>query len=115
MKHLKKHAEIVNNQDVAQHLIIRQQRFNFQEFDFQGFKDQASDFFTGGIRDSYQNVRNGQGLFEAISNAHKNENGTVNMMRAAGTFVTASARVASGGGLYKDRYGNPNLIGVPFI
>jgi hypothetical protein len=38
-------------------------------------------------------------------------------MRAAGTFMTASAgaRIASGGGLYKDRYGNPNLIGVPFI
>lgn len=90
---------------------------DFEDFDMGGFANQAYDFFTGGIRDSYNNVRSGQGIFEAINNAHRNEDGSLNMMRAAGTFMTASAaaRVASGGGLYKDRYGNPNLIGVPFI
>jgi hypothetical protein len=29
--------------------------------------------------------------------------------------VSAAGRVATGGGLYKDRYGNRNLIGVPFL
>ncbi len=90
---------------------------NFEDIEGNSFTGQVFDFFAGGIRDSYNNVRSGQGIFEAINNAHRNEDGSLNMMRAAGTFMTASAaaRVASGGGLYKDRYGNPNLIGVPFI
>jgi hypothetical protein len=41
----------------------------------------------------------------------------VDLKRAAGTYMTASigARVISGGGLYKDRNGNTNLPGIPFI
>ena len=71
----------------------------------------------GGVADTYYNLKDGQDLFTALGNAHKNADGSMNMLRAGGTFVAASAaaRVASGGGLYKDRYGNPNLIGVPFI
>lgn len=71
----------------------------------------------GGVTDTYKGVRNGQGIVDSFVNAHKNADGTTNMLRAAGTFmaVSSAARVASGGGLYKDRYGNPNLIGVPFI
>lgn len=81
------------------------------------FGNQAKDFFFGGTIDSYNNYQSGMGIMESIAKAHQNEDGSVNMMKAAGTFMTASAaaRVASGGGLYKDRYGNPNLIGVPFI
>ena len=81
------------------------------------FGNQAKDFFFGGAIDSYNNYQSGMGIVDSIAKAHQNADGSVNMMRAAGTFVTASAaaRVASGGGLYKDRYGNPNLIGVPFI
>ena len=81
------------------------------------FKNKTADFFLGGAMDSYKNYQSGMGIMESISKAHQNEDGSINMMRAAGTFMTASAaaRVASGGGLYKDRYGNPNLIGVPFI
>lgn len=71
----------------------------------------------GGVTDTYYNLKDGQDFFTALGNAHKNADGSMNMMRAGGTFVAASAaaRVASGGGLYKDRYGNPNLIGIPFI
>lgn len=85
-------------------------------FDYKNFGNKAFNFFTGGIQDTYQNVRNGQGIFEAIGNAHMKD-GKVDLAKAAGTFMTVSAagRIASGGGLYKDRYGNPNLIGVPFI
>jgi hypothetical protein len=85
-----------------------------------GFVDQAKGFAKeafGGVTDTYRNYQNGQDIVTAFSNAHRNADGSVNMLRAGGTFVAASAaaRVASGGGLYKDRYGNPNLIGVPFI
>lgn len=85
---------------------------------FDNFKDGAKDTFFGGIVDSYDNITNGeQGILEGIRNAHFNDDGSLNLRRAAGTFATtsAAARVVSGGGLYKDRYGNPNLIGVPFI
>ena len=84
---------------------------------FEKVPESVKDTFIGGISDSYKSIQDGQGIFEAIGNAHKNDDGSINWRRAAGTFMTASAaaRVASGGGAYKDRYGNPNLIGVPFI
>ena len=78
----------------------------------------AKDTLFGGAIDSYNNIKNtDMGIFESISTAHRNDDGSLNIRRAAGSFVAASAaaRVASGGGVYKDRYGNPNLIGVPFI
>jgi hypothetical protein len=78
----------------------------------------AKDTLFGGAIDSYNNMRNtDMGIFESINAAHRNDDGSLNIRRAAGSFVAASAaaRVASGGGAYKDRYGNPNLIGVPFI
>ena len=78
----------------------------------------AKDTLFGGMVDSYNNMKNtDMGIFESISAAHRNDDGSLNIRRAAGSFVAASAaaRVASGGGAYKDRYGNPNLIGVPFI
>jgi hypothetical protein len=84
---------------------------------FEKVPESMRDTFIGGISDSYKGIQDGQGIFEAIGNAHKNDDGSINWRRAAGTFMTASAaaRIASGGGVYKDRYGNPNLIGVPFI
>lgn len=96
------------------------ERMNSEQFRerFGDFGEQAKDTFFGGIKDSYDNIRTGQqGFFEAIGNAHMNDDGSLNARRIGGTFMTVSAagRIASGGGLYKDRYGNPNLIGVPFI
>lgn len=37
--------------------------------------------------------------------------------KIAGSYIglSAAARVATGGGLYKDRNGNTNIAGVPFI
>ena len=87
------------------------------KFDFGEYGNKAKDFFLGGAIDSYNNYQSGMGVIDSVVKAHQNADGSTNMMRAAGTFMTASAaaRVVSGGGLYKDRYGNPNLIGVPFI
>lgn len=84
---------------------------------FEKVPESVRDTFIGGISDSYKGIQDGQGIFEAISNAHKNDDGSFNARRIGGTFMTvsAAARIASGGGVYKDRYGNPNLIGVPFI
>ena len=40
-----------------------------------------------------------------------------NLGKIAGSYIGASAafRVASGGGIYRDQHGNPNLIGLPFV
>lgn len=59
---------------------------------------------------------NGDDLYkngERIANAKANWN----YGKIAGSYigVSAAARVATGGGLYKDKNGNTNLIGVPFI
>ena len=84
---------------------------------FEKVPESVKDTFIGGISDSYNNYQSGMGIMESISKAHQNEDGSFNARRIGGTFMTvsAAARVASGGGVYKDRYGNPNLIGVPFI
>ena len=44
-------------------------------------------------------------------------NGNLDMKKVAGTAATigVAGRVATGGGLYRDRYGNTNLPGIPFI
>lgn len=61
-----------------------------------------------------QGVRNAG---EAIKQAHLGTDGKADYLSIAGSFIGASAayRVASGGGLYKDKNGNANIIGVPFI
>lgn len=49
--------------------------------------------------------------------AAKGVKGDLNWGKIAGSYIGASAayRVASGGGLYRDKNGNNNLIGVPFV
>jgi hypothetical protein len=83
------------------------------------------DAAIGGYRDAYRGaqsaLKGGAGYKDAVKSGlnagFKNADGTLNGARVAGSVVTAGVvgRVASGGGLYKDRYGNTNLIGVPFI
>ena len=83
------------------------------------------DAAIGGYRDAYRGaqsaLKGGAGYKDAVKSGlnagFKNADGTLNGARVAGAVVTAGVvgRVASGGGLYKDRYGNTNLIGVPFI
>jgi hypothetical protein len=45
------------------------------------------------------------------------QGGKTDWGKVAGSYigVAAAGRVLSGGGIYKDRNGNTNLIGVPFV
>lgn len=57
-----------------------------------------------------------QGFKKAVADTFKPD-GKLNIGKIAGSYigVSAAARVASGGGLYKDKNGNTNIAGVPFI
>lgn len=81
------------------------------------FANKAGDFFAGGARDTMAAMKNGQGFGQALKTAHTDASGKLRYDRVAGSFMTASAaaRIATGGGLYKDRNGSTNTIGVPFI
>jgi hypothetical protein len=78
--------------------------------------NRIGDAVGGGIRDTVSGIKSGQKVSEALTNAYTH-NGKTRMDRVAGTFVGASAaaRVATGGGLYKDRNGSTNIIGLPFL
>ena len=80
------------------------------------WKDYANDYF-GGIGDTYKSVKDGGNFWNALESAHTNDDGSLRWGRIAGTYAAAAvgSRVISGGGLYKDRYGNSNIPGVPFI
>lgn len=77
----------------------------------------GGDFIGGGARETMKNMKRGENITTALKNAHSNPGGGLNMKRVAGSYVGASAaaRVATGGGVMKDKNGNTNLIGIPFI
>lgn len=54
---------------------------------------------------------------KALSSTFKNSDGSLKYGKIAGSYIgmSAAARVATGGGLYRDRNGNTNIAGVPFI
>lgn len=82
--------------------------------------------FTGAV-ESIGRMSHGDSLGDALvktfANGTKKEGGKLvadggwNIGKIAGSYigVSAAARIASGGGIYKDRNGNANLIGVPFV
>ena len=78
--------------------------------------NKLGDAVWGGVRDSAAGLKSGQGISQALATGFK-DGDKLRMDRVAGTFVGASAaaRVATGGGLYKDRNGSTNIIGLPFI
>ena len=86
---------------------------------------QVGDFLGSGIRKTYQNSKAGLPIKQAVKGAYyktvKDESGNLvkqlNARAVAGTAVSASmaTRIASGGGLYKDRNGNTNIPGIPFL
>lgn len=64
----------------------------------------------------------GVGFFDAVREAHKatgNEMsiGGYSAKKIAGSYIAASAagRIATGGGIYKDKDGNTDVIGIPLI
>lgn len=78
--------------------------------------NRIGDAVGGGIKDTYTSLKSGRTLDRALSDGFMNGD-KLRMDRVAGTFVGASAaaRLATGGGLYKDRNGSTNIIGLPFI
>jgi hypothetical protein len=82
----------------------------------------AYDFLSKGTKASYKAYGAGAkkgvgGVMDAIKAGHTNEAGGLALGAVAGSYMAASgaARLVGGGGLYKDRSGNTDLIGVPFI
>lgn len=78
------------------------------------------DALGGGFRDSFKTLKAGKGFSNALKAGFtKQVNGQTQIRagRVAGAVMTAgvAGRVASGGGLYRDRYGRVNVPGVPFI
>ena len=71
----------------------------------------------GGIPRTAMNMQQGHGLRDAARLAHSGPGGGLDATAIAGSYLTASAghRIATGGGLTRDRHGNPSLIGVPFV
>lgn len=78
--------------------------------------NKVGDAMVGGIRDAKEGIKAGQGISQALATGYM-QGDKLRMDRVAGTFVGASAaaRLATGGGLYKDRNGSTNVIGLPFI
>ncbi|MGL4878006.1 MAG: hypothetical protein ACRC4Q_08150 [Paraclostridium dentum] len=68
-----------------------------------------------------QEVKLGQAIKKGHSKTIINDAGqkqeVLSKSKIAGTVATVgvAGRVASGGGLYRDKYGNVNLPGIPFI
>ena len=60
---------------------------------------------------------NGDKLFDEAGKRIKDVPVNLNYGKIAGSYIGAAAvgRVVTGGGIYKDKNGNSNLIGVPFI
>lgn len=78
--------------------------------------------WLSGIPRAIQNYRfGGEGvggsIGGALKSAHTTADGSLAWGSIAGSYMTAAAgyRIASGGGVTRDRHGNPNLIGVPFV
>lgn len=76
--------------------------------------------FAGGIRDSIKNLASDSSSVDAIWNGVKSAHmvdGKVSGLRIAGSAVgvSAAARIVSGGGIYRDKDGNANIIGIPFV
>ena len=93
------------------------------------------DAIGGGFRDTYRSMKAGHNIKDALSagftkkvggewvnigNGMKQKVGgksQIRMDRVVGAAfgVSVAGRVATGGGLYRDRYGRVNVPGVPFI
>ena len=73
--------------------------------------------FLGGIPRTFANMRQGMGAMDALNVAHRGAEGGLAWGSIAGSYLTAATagRIATGGGLYKDRHGRTNIVGVPFI
>lgn len=84
----------------------------------------STQFLTDGITGTAKAMKKGESFGQAFMKGHssvKTVNGqTVRGLSAKKVAGTATAvglggRAVTGGGLYRDRYGNVNVPGIPFI
>lgn len=71
---------------------------------------------AGSAQNYMQTPKAQRSVINSIKAGHMT-NGNLDMKKVAGTAATigVAGRVATGGGLYRDRYGNVNVPGLPFI
>ena len=75
---------------------------------------------TASASDYMRTPKANRSIMNSVKAGHmKTVNGqnVLDMKKVAGTAATigVAGRVATGGGLYRDRYGNVNVPGLPFI
>ena len=80
----------------------------------------ATSFLTTGGKGTMKAMKQGEGFTKAVIKGHSNMvNGKpqLSAKKVAGTAlgVGLAGRAVTGGGLYRDRYGNTNIPGVPFF
>lgn len=96
----------------------------------------ATKFLAGGIRDTIKGIKKDEGFTKALVNAHSKtikvatkemaektgkqigeEATRLSGAKIAGSVMGLSmaGRIVTGGGLYRDKNGNANIPGVPFI
>ena len=71
---------------------------------------------SGSASHYMQTPKANRSVMNSIKAGHMT-NGNLDIKKVAGTAATVgvAGRVATGGGLYRDRYGNVNVPGLPFI
>jgi hypothetical protein len=85
------------------------------------FGTRLGDNLVGGYRDTVKGMKDKplsiNNVKTAANAAFRNADGSMNTGRVIGAAATASVagRVLSGGGLYRDKYGDVNIPGLPLI
>lgn len=72
---------------------------------------------TSGFRFAKEAMSDDSSVKSAFNSVYKTSAGNVNWGNVAGTAIGASAaaRIASGGGIYRNSRGEVDLIGIPFV
>lgn len=80
----------------------------------------TANFLTSGTKDTVKAMKQGDSFGAALKKGHTttvNGKPQLSAKKVAGTAVGVglAGRAVTGGGLYRDRYGNVNVPGIPFI
>lgn len=74
-------------------------------------------FMERGLHGMVGQMRGGKGFQDAAKHAFTKTDGKLAAGTIAASYIGASAgyRALSGGGAYRDKNGNTNIIGIPFV
>lgn len=69
------------------------------------------------IMDNPRNLKGMDRVGAAFKDTYTKKDGTINMKKAAASYVVANSaiRAVSGGGIYKDGNGRTDIVGIPFV